>query len=153
MATQLSPNFWLNEFTDSEMAMAIGDPNEPTPEVLKNLEDLAFVLEGVRFFFDSKAVVISSGYRSPAVNKAVGGVSNSDHILGMAADIKIPGYGSPREVAEQLAPHIDTLGIGQVINEYGRWVHVSIRRPDKDVNRVLTIDNKGLRVGIFTART
>jgi zinc D-Ala-D-Ala carboxypeptidase len=152
MRAQLSPNFWLNEFTDSETAMAIGDPNEPTPEALKNLQELAFILEGVRYFLDERAIVISSGYRSPAVNAAVGGVANSDHVLGMAADLKVPGYGSPREVCEALAPHIETLGIKQLIHEFGAWVHLSIKEPANPVNKILTIDKHGVRAGIHKAR-
>lgn len=152
VSAQLSPNFWLNEFTDSETAFAIGDPNLPAPDATKNLFDLAFVLEAVRYFLGQKAIVISSGYRSPAVNAAVGGVQNSDHILGMAADIKVPGYGSPREVCEALAPHMDTLGIKQVIHEFGAWTHLSIKEPASPINKVLTIDNQGVRTGIHKAR-
>jgi len=152
MSAQLSPNFWLNEFIDSETAMAIGDPNVPSPQVLEQLFNLAFALEGVRDYLGGKAVVISSGYRSPAVNAAVGGVSNSDHILGMAADVKVPGYGSPREVCEALVPYMNAFGIKQVINEFGTWMHVSIKEPANPINRVLTIDRHGVRAGIHKTR-
>ena len=150
--TQLSPNFWLNEFVDSETALAQGIDNTPSAMVLDNLTKLAWTLEAVRVYLGHSAIVISSGYRSPALNKAVGGVGNSDHMYGRAADIKVPGFGSPREVCLALAPVLDNLTLGQVIHEYGMWTHVSTKRPDNDINRVLTIDAYGTRPGIEKVR-
>lgn len=150
---QLSPNFWLNEFVDSETALANGIDNTPTAEAMANLHELVWKLEAVRGYLGGKPVIISSGYRCPALNAAVRGVANSDHLYGMAADLKVPGFGSPREVAAALAPVIDNLELGQVINEYGMWCHVSIKRPENDINRVLTIDEFGTRAGILKVRT
>lgn len=68
-------------------------------------------------------ITISSGYRSPAVNKAVGGVATSDHVKGYAVDFTCPGYGSPTKIADAIAK--SGIPFHQVIDEAGRWVHLS----------------------------
>ena len=85
------------------------------------------------------------------MNKAVGGVTTSDHAQGRAADIVAPRYGTPLQIARALAPLVDVLGIGQLIYErFGStaWVHVSTRVPDKRVNRVITITSAGTQLGV-----
>jgi zinc D-Ala-D-Ala carboxypeptidase len=72
----------------------------------------------------------------------------SDHLRAMAADFKAPAFGTPLEVCRALAPHLDDLGIGQLIHEFGTWVHVSTRRPEREVNRTLTISHAGTMPGI-----
>lgn len=96
-------------------------------------------------------VSISSGYRSQQLNASVGGVPSSDHTRACAADIRASVFGSPLDVARELAAHVDDLGIGQLINEFpgvGGWVHVSTRKPDKALNRIITIGVGGAYVGI-----
>ena len=69
----------------------------------------------------------------------------------MAADVKIPAYGTPYEVAKALAPQISALGIGQIIYESvggAQWVHLSTRIPLQAVNRVITVHGKTTMVGI-----
>lgn len=147
---KLTSHFTLAEFTRSNKATALGIDNNPPPEVLPRLIQTAEMLERVRTTL-GVPVLISSGYRNFEVNKAVGGVTSSDHLRGDAADIVAPSYGSPQKVAKALAPLISVLGIGQIILEGvggKRWVHVSTRLPNNAANRVITITDSGKEFGI-----
>ena len=147
---QLSEHFTLAELTRSSKAQMLGLDNTPAADVLTRLQVLAAMLERIRKHLGAP-IIITSGYRSPAVNRAVGGVTSSDHQRGMAADILCPGYGSPQQIARSLAPQVVALGIGQLIYEHiGRseWVHVSTRIPDKPSNRVITVTGAGTQLGI-----
>lgn len=147
---QLAPNFSLRELTASTKALSLGLDNTPPPEVVQRLQATADMLQRIRDHL-GHPVVVTSGYRSHAVNRAVGGVSSSDHITGQAADIVAPAYGTPYQLARTLAPLVSVLGIGQLILEGVKgkqWVHVSTRVPQKTVNRVITITDAGTRVGI-----
>lgn len=148
---QLTPHFALAEFTRSAKAAQLRLDNMPTGKALENLKRTAEILERVRAHL-GVPIIITSGYRGPVLNKAVGGATSSDHLQGLAADVVVPSYGTPYEVAKALAPHIDALGIGQVIYEVSgrsRWVHLSARVPEKTVNRVITIAvGQGTMLGI-----
>ena len=147
---QLTQHFTLAELTKSSTAERLGLDNTPPPEVLPALTSTAEMLERIRSTL-GVPVTVTSGYRAWAVNKAVGGVTTSDHAQGRAADIVAPRYGTPLQIARALAPLVDVLGIGQLIYErFGStsWVHVSTRVPDKRVNRVITITDAGAQVGI-----
>ena len=134
---RLSQHFTLDEFTLSQTAVRSGIDNSPPPDVLENLRALAAFLEDVRENFQSP-LLISSGYRSPAVNEAVGGAKNSAHLSGLAADFTIPSYGPPLAVAKSIAK--SDLQFDQLIHEFGRWVHVAIAPPGKTPRReVLSI--------------
>ena len=78
--------FSLNEFITSPTARRLGIDNMPTFEIVDNLNRLADYLDGIREKL-GKSILINSGYRSPMLNKAVGGVANSQHLKGLAADI------------------------------------------------------------------
>lgn len=147
---QLTPHFTLAELTRSSVAQARGLSNEPPPELLPRLILTAEMLERIRATLGTP-VSVTSGYRSPQVNIAVGGATSSDHTQGHAADIVAPAFGTPYEVARTLAPLVSTLGIGQIILEGikgKRWVHVSTHTPEKAVNRIITITDNGVAVGI-----
>lgn len=148
---QLTPHFTLLEFTRSATADRLRVDNTPTPKALDNLKRTAQMLEGVRSVL-GVPVIVTSGYRGPVVNRAVGGATSSDHLQGQAADIVTPKYGRPYDVAKALVPHINVLGIGQIIYEKSgssEWVHVSTRMPDKPVNRVITVVvGKGAQLGV-----
>jgi len=125
---KLSPNFSLNELTQSETALRKGISNEPTQEIISALQCLAVnVLQPVRDHY-AKGVKVNSGYRSPEVNASVGGSKTSDHCKGQAADIEIPGVANA-----ELAQYIkDKLQFTQLILEFytpgvpdSGWVHVS----------------------------
>lgn len=116
----LSEHFTLAEMTFSQTAVRKGIKNEPPMQAVVALKNLCEnVLEIVRVHFD-RPIHISSGYRSPALNAAIGGASSSQHCLGEAADITVPGVDNLR-----LAKWIrDNTPFDQVIME-GSWVHVS----------------------------
>jgi zinc D-Ala-D-Ala carboxypeptidase len=146
----LSPHFTLAEMTASSTARRLGVSNQPPQELVPRLIRTAEMLERIRSTL-GVPVIVTSGYRGEQVNKAVGGVTSSDHTQGHAADICAPRYGSPAAVAQTLAPLVSVLGIGQLILETvgsSSWVHVSTRTPEKPVNRVLTYDGRSYTAGI-----
>lgn len=147
----LSEHFTLAELTASSTARKLGLDNTPGADALQQLHRTAQMLERVRTYLGGSAIIVTSGYRSRKVNEAVGGVTSSDHAQGMAADVKIPTYGTPYEVAKALAPQISALGIGQIIYEsvgVAQWVHLSTRIPLQAVNRVITVHGKTTMVGV-----
>ena len=89
----LSEHFTLEEMTASQLAMRQHIKNTPTAAALKNLARLAVVLEQIRALV-GKPIHIDSGYRSPPLNRAVGGSSASAHMEGLAADITVNGISS-----------------------------------------------------------
>lgn len=120
--TKLSPHFSLAEFTASDTARKIGNRNQPTAQHLRHLYQTAAYMEWVRSLF-GRPLIITSGYRNPAVNRAVGGVPTSDHALGWAVDFHIPG-----ETLLDVGLRIFSTGIpfDQLIGEWGRGVlHIS----------------------------
>lgn len=118
---RLSPSFWLSELTASQTATRRQIDNTPPPVVLSNLRGvLAPGLQRIRDLL-GVPVLVSSGYRSPSLNAAVGGSRTSQHVLGFAADFTAPEFGSPRRVAEAI---VGRVGYDQLIFE-GTWVHVS----------------------------
>ena len=143
---QLSPSFSLSELVYSETAEQKGIDNTPPPEVVENLKRLAAGLEAVRVLLGAP-LEISSGYRCPALNEAVGGSSTSQHMQGLAVDFECPAFGSPLEVARAIQR--SDLEFDQCILEYGRWVHLSFG--DAPRRRLLTIydDDKGYVAGLW----
>ncbi len=120
---QLSEHFELAEFLVSETAARRGISNEPTPEVIDNLRRLCqSVLEPLRVKL-ACPVVITSGYRSQALNRAVGGSPTSHHMQGRAADLIVPGM-TPLAVCQ--AANQLKLPCVQIIHEFGRWAHLSV---------------------------
>lgn len=143
---QLTPHFTLEELTASDTAARRGLDNTPQPAIVENLHALAEVLEQVRAALD-RPMLISSGYRSPKVNTAVGSKPTSMHIQGLAADFICPQFGTPLEVAEEIAAA--GIRFDQLIHEFGRWVHIGIRLPDEPWRgQLLTIDARGTRTGL-----
>ncbi len=125
---QLSEHFELAEFLVSETAARLGIDNEPTPAVVENLRRLCqSVLEPLRLKL-ARPVVITSGYRSPDLNRAVGGSKTSHHMQGRAADLIVPGL-SPLAVC-QIAQQMK-LPCVQIIHEFGRWAHLAVALPNE----------------------
>jgi uncharacterized protein YcbK (DUF882 family) len=139
----LSPNFTLEELTASETAARNGLDNTPGPIAMKNLERLAQFLEEVRKVL-GKPVVISSGYRGPEVNAHVGGQKASQHLVGCAADIKVPGM-TPDAVCRAIIQ--SDLQYDQLIREFDSWTHISIPNEEGSTPRgqTLIIDRAGSR--------
>lgn len=147
---KLSPHFTLAELIASNKAAALRIDNTPSADALRRLQGTSEMLERIRSTV-GRPVVVTSGYRCPQLNRAVGGVTSSDHTTGQAADILAPAFGTPYQLARLLAPLVSTLGIGQLILEGVKgkqWVHVSTRIPDKQLNRIITITDAGAQVGI-----
>ena len=144
----LTPHFTLEEFTDSQTAARKGIVNVPRADSheRKNIQRTAEVMEKVRTLLGDKPILISSGYRSPKVNAAVGGSKSSAHMSGLAVDFSCPGFGTPRAICKRLEPHMKELGIDQLIHEFNSWVHLGLRGGDPR-HMALTIDNKGTRTG------
>ena len=117
----LTPNFSLEEFTLSSTALSLGIENTPTPEHLGNLKALAARMEEVRALF-GKRIEITSGYRNPQVNAAVGGVKTSAHALGHAADFHVADL-RDLEAAKRIRD--SKLKFDQLIFEKNRCVHIS----------------------------
>ena len=126
MATQLSPHFTLEEMILSQAAAREGIDNTPSPQIVQRLTRACALLEDVRTLLGGRSILISSGYRSPALNAAVGGANDSDHTYGLAADFTSPSFGSVLEVAQKIAA--SNLGYRQLIYEFGSWVHISAPR-------------------------
>ena len=141
MATRISKNFTLEEFTASVTAKSNGISNVPNTQQICNLCALtANVLQPLRTWW-GKEVKIGSGFRSSALNKAVGGVSNSQHMKGEAADLCIDG---DKTKGLKWFEYIRrNLPFDQLIWEHSAkgtyWVHVSYRADGQ--NRKQVIEN------------
>ena len=141
MITPLSLHFSLEELTTTDHRQF---DNTPNPDELANLNRLAKFLEQVKTVLGGKPVMINSAYRSEAVNTAVGSRNTSQHRIGCAADIRVPGM-TPDEVVK--AVMAAGLGYDQIIREFDRWTHVSIPNnpEDKPRQQALIIDRSGTR--------
>lgn len=131
---KLSEFFTLEELTISQQAARSGVNNIPSGELLDNLKKTAFIMDKIRRLL-GRPVIVSSGYRSAEVNKAVGGSLTSDHVNGLAVDFICPGFGDVDDIVEK----IDKSGIefDQLFNEYGRWVHIGFgSRMRRQVKRI-----------------
>lgn len=125
---KLSPNFTLREMVRSDTAERLAIPNVPSDLHLRRLRELAMELEKVRQFCRNRPLVITSGYRSPTLNRAVGGTRTSHHAMGYAADFHIVGL-EPYNVAKAIADGGWRAGLrwDQMILETSRGiVHYSI---------------------------
>ncbi|MFT6915617.1 MAG: zinc D-Ala-D-Ala carboxypeptidase [Motiliproteus sp.] len=125
MCIKLSKNFSLDEFTRSGTARRLGLDNTPDARTLLHLEALADVcLQPIRDHFGP--VTILSGYRSAAVNTAVGSSERSAHLYGMGVDFTVAGH-STRELVEWIRDNLPSFD--QAIDEFGDWVHLGRRQP------------------------
>lgn len=127
--------FTIDELCRSETAQRKGINNTPTDNVRKNLTALVGnVLDPLREWY-GKPIRVNSGYRCPALNKAVGGVANSQHLTGQAADIDTGGTAENRKLMRHIEENLD---FDQLIWENGgAWVHVSYRSDGKNRRQVL----------------
>jgi len=137
----VTPHFTLAELTHTDHRSL---DNTPNAAELANLKRLAEFLEIVKTTLGGKPVMISSAFRSKAVNDAVGSRDTSSHRLGLAADFKVPGL-APDAVVRALLK----LPYDQIIREFsdpmagGGWTHISIS--DKPRRQALIIDKLGTR--------
>ena len=135
----LSPHFTLAELTVTDHRLL---DNTPNAGEIENLRRLALFLEKVKEVLGGKPVMVNSAYRSKAVNDAIGSKDTSQHRLGCAADIRVPGM-TPDEVVRAVVG--SKLAYDQVIREYDRWTHISVPNLPASVPRemALIIDKQG----------
>jgi hypothetical protein len=138
--TQLSAHFSLDELTFTDHREFDNTPNK---QELANLVRLAAFLETVRAVL-GKPLHINSAFRSEQVNTAVGSKNTSQHRLGCAADLRVPGM-TPNEVVQAIIRA--ELQFDQIIREFDRWTHVSITNTAdaKPRRQALIIDKTGTR--------
>ena len=146
--TQLSEHFTLEELTHTDHRELENIPNETE---LANLKRLAEFLETVKTVLGGKPIMVNSAFRSKVVNDAVGSKDTSQHRVGCAADLRVPGM-TPDEVVKAIIA--SGIGYDQVIREFsdpvkgGGWTHVSIPNNPNGTPRkqALIIDKQGTRV-------
>lgn len=138
----ISPHFSLEELTHTDHRQF---DNTPNAEEILNLKRLAALLEQVKTAVDNRSVMINSAYRSKQVNDAVGSKDTSQHRLGCAADLRVPGM-TPRQVVD--ACIAARIPFDQIILEFDAWTHISVpNAPDaKPRGSRLIIDKQGTRV-------
>jgi len=138
----LTPHFTLEELTHTDHREFDNEPNEAE---LENIKRLAAFLEEVKTALGGRPIMVNSAFRSKQVNDAVGSKDTSQHRIGCAADIRVPGV-TPDEVVKTIIAA--GLPYDQVIREFDRWTHISIpnepaRAPRK---QALIIDKQGTRL-------
>jgi hypothetical protein len=140
--THLSVHFTLDELTHTDHRQF---DNTPNATETANLIRLAGLLEDVKILLGGKPIMVNSAFRSEAVNNAVGSRNTSQHRIGCAADIRVPGM-TPDEVVKTVIA--SDIGYDQIIREFDRWTHISIPNT-KDMTprrQALIIDKSGTRV-------
>jgi len=138
---QLSEHFTLEELTHTDHREF---DNTPNATELANLTRLAAFLEEVKTVIGGKPVMVNSAFRSKQVNDAVGSKDTSQHRIGCAADIRVPGM-TPDEVVKAIIKA--GIGYDQVIREFDRWTHISVTNQVGQIPRrqALIIDKTGTR--------
>lgn len=149
----MTPHFTLAELTVTDHRTL---DNTPDPIALANLQRLAEFLERVKEVLGGKPVMVNSAFRSKAVNDAVGSSDKSQHRLGCAADIRVPGMTPDAVVRAVMA---SGLAYDQLIREFDSWTHISIPNVptaaprkmaliiDKTGTRLFPVDPTGLAAG------
>lgn len=132
---QITKNFHYSELIHSRTAAARGINNTP-PEAIKNnlIGATKNLFQPVRDLL-GQAMIISSGYRSPNLNRVIGGSSTSAHCCGYAIDFTAPSFGNTRKIAKFLAEELPKRGIkfDQIILEFpdspSSWIHIGWKSP------------------------
>jgi hypothetical protein len=143
MSEQLSDHFSWTEALKSDKAVELGISNIPDNKVTSNIIVTASKLEEVRKLVGP--LIISSWYRSPEVNKAIGGVSTSAHTTGCAVDCHSPSM-TPLELCKKVAA--SGIKFDQIIHEYGTWMHISF--DERMRGMTLTKFDRGYLEGLLT---
>lgn len=126
--------FTIKELTKSSTALTLGIDNTPSEEVVCNLTTLVNeVLDPAREMIGCP-IIVSSGYRSPELNKRIGGAKNSQHMTGCAVDIQL----KDRTRHKELFGILQTMDFDQLIDEYNlSWIHCSYVSKEKNRHNVL----------------
>ena len=138
----LTEHFTLEELTHTDHREFDNAPNDAE---LENIKRLAEFLEDLKTVLGGKPVMVNSAFRSKQVNDAVGSKDSSQHRVGTAADLRIPGMTPDQVVKAVIASN---LGYDQVIREFDRWTHISIPNTPSAAPRkqALIIDKTGTRL-------
>jgi len=138
---QLTPHFTLEELTHTDHRTI---ENVPNSTEINNLKRLAEMLEKVKDLLDGKPIMVNSAFRSKAVNDAVGSKDTSQHRVGCAADIRVPGL-SPDQVVKAIIG--SPIAYDQIIREFDSWTHISVPNAPSGTPRkqALIIDKAGTR--------
>ena len=137
----LTPHFTLEELTATQHRTL---DNTPNSSEINNLRRLAEMLEEVKTLLDGKPIMINSGFRSKAVNDAVGSKDSSQHRVGCAADIRVPGL-TPDQVVKAIIG--SSIAFDQIIREFDSWTHISVPNNPSGIPRkqALIIDKVSTR--------
>lgn len=137
----MTPNFTLSELTHTDHRTLDNTPNEAETA---NLQRLAEFLELVKVALGGKPIMVNSAFRSKQVNDAVGSKDTSQHRLGCAADLRVPGM-TPDEVVRTIISA--KLPFDQIIREFDAWTHISVPNLPTSAPRkqALIIDKAGTR--------
>lgn len=133
--------FNLCEFINSSTANRLNIDNLPSFEIVDNLNKLAYYLDGIREKL-GKPIFISSGYRCRILNKSVGGVANSQHQYGLAADLVCSDMSKLETVIRE------TGGFDQLIREHRKgfpnsfWYHVSLCKDNPRNQIIMNLEKK-----------
>ena len=138
----LSPHFTLEELTHTDHREFDNTPNDAEKN---NLKRLAEFLEQVKDVLGGKPIMVNSAFRCKQVNDAVGSKDTSQHRIGCAADIRVPGM-TPDEVVKAVIA--SGIGYDQIIREFDRWTHISVPNTITDTPRrqALIVDKTGTRI-------
>ena len=137
----MTPHFTLAELTHTDHRSFDNTPNDSE---LANLRRLAEFLETVKTVLGGKPIIVNSAFRSKKVNDAVGSSDKSQHRIGCAADIRVPGMKPDEVVRAVIAAN---LPFDQIIREFNAWTHISIPNTEtaKPRGSKLIIDKAGTR--------
>jgi hypothetical protein len=137
----LTPHFTLEELTHTDHREL---DNTPNSSEINNLKRLAEMLEEVKDLLDGKPIMVNSAFRSKAVNDAVGSKDTSQHRVGCAADIRVPGL-TPDQVVKAIIG--SPIAYDQIIREFDSWTHISVPNAPSGTPRkqALIIDKAGTR--------
>ena len=138
----MTPHFTLAELTHTDHRTLDNTPNDAEQA---NLQRLAEMLEQVKAALGGKPIMVNSAFRSKQVNDAVGSKDTSQHRLGCAADLKVPGMTPDQVVRAVIAAQ---LPFDQIIREFDAWTHISVPNTSALAPRrqALTIDKSGTRL-------
>ena len=142
---KLSEHFTLGELTKTSVKTA--DGNIPSHVAIENLKRLCVWLEALRtrynnLYGEEEPIIINSGYRSPEVNKKVGGSPTSNHLTGCAADIKVFGIEQAMRYAVILLNYADNTmqEFDELLIERSKkgayWLHFAVR-PKENRRKVM----------------
>ena len=137
----MTPNFTLAELTHTNHRTLDNTPND---DETANLQRLAEFLEQIKEVLGGKPIMVNSAFRSKAVNDSVGSKDTSQHRIGCAADLRVPGMTPDAVVRAVIAAG---LPYDQIIREFDSWTHISVTNTPEGAPRrqALIIDKAGTR--------